>query len=284
MPCASCCLGSGGSGSVLSIRELGLRINDLLLRLFQVTRSLPCGSLGGSYSLGRSIGCSSLCGLKRRLGITGCPLGSSQGFILVRQLLLGSIERSLSVLKRLDILIGLVLRSAQLLFQLGRSSGGRAIARTAGRVIGAPRLLLVDGGSIVGSGSRFQIGLGGSSFSARRINCSLQVGDLLRCRHGTRASTGGRSTRQRRHHRSRCTRGANAIRILCHRDQGRQHRAARHGNRRRSNRHHASSRLGLTQSLAVHVLVHILAHCRFLPTVSRCLTQIVDPTCPIKKR
>lgn len=143
----------------MSIRELGLRINDLLLRLFQVTRSLPCGSLGGSYSLGRSIGCSSLCGLKRRLGITGCPLGSSQGFILVRQLLLGSIERSLSVLKRLDILIGLVLRSAQLLFQLGRSSGGRAIARTAGRVIGAPRLLLVDGGSIVGSGSRFQTAL-----------------------------------------------------------------------------------------------------------------------------
>ena len=76
----------------------------------------------------------------------------------------------------------------------------------------------------------------------------------------------------------------NAIRTLRRRGQRRQQRATRHGNRRRSNRRHASSRFGLTQSLAVHVLVHVVAHCRFLPTVSRCLTQIVDPACPIKKR
>ena len=277
-------LGSGGIGSRLGIREFGLRISGLLLCLLQITRSLLCGRLSGGYGLGRGVGCSSPCGLKRRLGIGGRLLRGNQGFVLVRQVLLGGIERSLSVLKRLDIQIGLVLRSAQLLFQPGRGSGNRAITCTAGRVIDALRPLLVGGSSIVGSSSRFQIGLGSSSFGTRRINCSLQVGDLLRRRHSTRASTGGRSARQRRHHRSRCARSANAIRTLRRRGQGRQQRAARHGNRRRSNCRHASSRLGLTQSLAVHVLVHVLAHCRFLPTVSRCLPQIVDLTCPIKKR
>ena len=277
-------LGSGGSGSVLSIRELGMRINNPLLCLLQVTRGLLCGGLGGGHGFGRGVGRSILRVLERGLRIGCCLLGGSQGFVLVRQVLLGGIKRSLSILKHFDVRIGLVLRSVHLLFQLGRSSSGRAVTRTAGLVIGTLRLLLIGSSGIVRSGSRFQIVLGGSSLGACRINCGLQVGNLLSRRHGARASTGGRSTRQRRHHRSRCARSANAIRALRCRGQRRQQRTTRHGNRRRSNRRHASSRLGLTQGLAVHVLVHVLAHCQFLPTVSRCLTQIVDPACPIKKR
>ena len=137
-----------------------------------------------------------------------------------------------------------------------------------GRVVGTLRLLLVGSGGVVRSGGRIQIGLGGSGLSTSRIDRSLQVGDLLRRRHSARTSTGGRSARQRRHHRSRCTRNANTVRTLCHRGQRRQQRPARHGDRRRGNRRHAPGGLRLTHSAAIDVLIHVLAHCRFLPTMS----------------
>ena len=63
--------GSSGIGCGLSIRKLGLRISCLLLCLLQITRGPLCGSLSGGYGLGRGIGCSSLCGFERRLGIGG---------------------------------------------------------------------------------------------------------------------------------------------------------------------------------------------------------------------
>ena len=258
----------GSASSSLGIRNPSLRVGGLLLCLLQLARGLLSSGLSCGYGLGRGIGCGSLGSLKRSLGIACRLLGGSQSFVLVRQVLLSGTKRSLSVLKRLHIRIGLVLRSAHLLFQLGRSGRSSSIACAASRVIGTLRLLLVGGSGIVGSGGRIQIGLGGSGLSASRIDRSLQVGDLLRRRHRARASTSSGRARQRRHHRSRCTRNANTIRALCHRGQRRQQRPARHGDRRRGNRRHAPGGLRLTRSAAIDVLIHVLAHCRFLPTMS----------------
>ena len=137
-----------------------------------------------------------------------------------------------------------------------------------GRVVGTLRLLLAGSGSVVRSGGRIQIGLGGSGLSASRIDRSLQVGDLLRRRHRARTSTSSGSTRQRRQHRSRLPSSIGTVRTLCHRSQRRQQRPARHGDRRRGNRRHAPGGLRLTRSAAIDVLIHVLAHCRFLPTMS----------------
>ena len=260
--------GRGGINASPGIRKPNLRVGGLLLCLLQLARSLLSSGLSCGYGLGRGIGCGSLGSLKRSLGIACRLLGGSQSFVLVRQVLLSGTKRSLSVLKRLHIRIGLVLRNAHLLFQLGRSGRSSSIACAASRVIGTLRLLLVGGSGIVGSGGRIQIGLGGSGLSASRIDRSLQVGDLLRRRHRARASTSSGRARQRRHHRSRCTRNANTIRALCHRGQRRQQRPARHGDRRRGNRRHAPGGLRLTRSAAIDVLIHVLAHCRFLPTMS----------------
>ena len=274
----------GGISSHLGIREPDLRVGGLLLRLLQLARGLLGSSLSRGNGLGGCVGRSSLRSLERGLGIVGRLLGCSQGLAPVRQVLLGGIERSLSVLERLHVRIGLVLSGTHLLLKLGRSGRNRGIACATGRIVGALSLLLVGGGGIVRSSGRIQIGLSGSSLCTRRIDRSLQVGDLLCRRHRTRTGTNRGGARQRRQHGGRLARSVGTARALRHRSHRRQQRAARHGNRRRGNRRHAPDSLNLARSATVDVDVLVLAHCRFLSTMSCCLTHIVDPTCPAKKR
>ena len=259
---------NGSIGSGLGVRELGLRVGRLLLCLLQLASRLLSGSLSCGNGLGSCVGRGGLRSLERGLGIGSRLLRSRQSIILVRQVLLSSVECSLRPFKCPHVRIGLVLRSTHLLLQLGRSGRGGSIARTARIIIGALRLLLVGSGSIIGRGSRLQIGLGSGGLGACGVDRRLQVGDLLRRRYNARTGTRRSSSRQRRHHRSRRTRGANAVRALRHRSQRRQQRAARHGDRRRGNRRHAPGDLRLTRSAAVAVLVHVLTHCRFLSTMS----------------
>lgn len=171
--------GRGGINASLGIRKPDLRVGGLLLCLLQLARGLLGSGLSRGNSLGRGIGSSGLRGLERSLGIVGGLLGSGQGFTLVRQIPLCGIECSLSVLERLHVRIGLVLRGTHLLLQLGRSCRSGSVACATGRIVGALSLLLVGSGGVVRSGGRIQIGLGSSGLSASRIDRSLQVGDLL---------------------------------------------------------------------------------------------------------